>query len=260
MFISLDKIGFYNELANNAIFDKAQTQALIQYLDLTSLNSDDTPETIETLCQQAVTRHGNVAAVCIYPKFVKQAKALLENTDIKIATVCNFPSGNANQALVLREIENALADGANEIDMVIPHQSYVIGQVQPTTGLIKAAKQLCSDKACLKVILEVGGLFDLHKISQASTDALASGADFIKTSTGKVPNGATPAAAFVMLSAIKAGGGKAGFKAAGGVRSVKQAIGYVAIAKQLMGNEWVTPDHFRIGASSLLNEILAYLG
>ena len=260
MFTNIDKLDAYVTLANDTAHTEANLRELISMLDLTSLSHTDTKDTIRTLCEKALTPFGSVAAVCIYPQFISVARKLLRSTSVNIATVCNFPSGTNKAEDVLQEIEGAIANGANEIDMVIPYQEYVAGRTQPMIALITAAKQICGKSVCLKVILETGILVDLNKIYQASMDAINAGADFLKTSTGKVPNGANFGAAFAMFSGIKATGNtSAGFKAAGGIRSVDDAITYITIAKQLLGDTWVTPTHFRIGASGLLDNILREL-
>lgn len=256
--MNLENLDSYLALTRNMQYDIAEVHSLVGYLDLTSLNLDDTEDNIRSVCTKAVTAYGPVAAVCIYPQFISLAKQLLQNTNIKVATVCNFPSGTLSPQVVLNEISQALDDGADEIDMVIPFNEYVTGNAVTTIALVEAAKSLCPAPICLKVILEAGLLNELGKVYQASLDAIQAGADFIKTSTGKALTNATPEFAFTMLSAIKETGKlNVGFKAAGGVRTVEQALGYVAIAKALMGEDWVTPQHFRIGASGLLDAILA---
>ena len=260
MVVDLEKIDTYVQLSEQLIATQDELIKLISYIDLTSLNNDDTEQTIIDLCQMAQTPYGNVAAVCVYSQFVNIAKQYLADTGIKIATVCNFPSGNQTPDIIYQEIEKAIADGANEIDMVMPHHKYAIGETQSTIDLVKTAKQLCGPEILLKVILEINKLFDVHVIHQASCNIIAAGADFIKTSTGKMTPGATPEGAWAMLYAIKLSGkSHVGFKAAGGVREVSQALLYKAISKHLLGQAWVTPKHFRLGASQLLPNILAKL-
>lgn len=228
---------------------------LIGLIDLTSLNDNDTELVIETLCQKATTALGNVAAVCIYPQFIKRAKACLQNTAIPVATVTNFPLGNTKLSDVLIEIEAAIIDGADEIDLVIPYHDYLENNKQSTIMLVKAAKAVCGKKY-LKVILETGALVDKQIIYDISCRVLEADADFIKTSTGKIETGATITAAEQMLRAIQSVNPQAGLKVSGGVKTPAQAQAYLDLAQEKMGSAWCTAQHFRIGASSLLDALL----
>lgn len=230
--------------------------ALISYLDLTSLNETDNEETIIRLCQQAQTPYGQVAAVCIWPKFIGLAADILKNTPVQIATVCNFPEGNQEPWRIYQEIEQAIHAGVHEIDLVIPYQAYVIGDSKSAIELIKTAKNWCGPTICLKVILETGYWKNTCLLYDASQTIIAAGADFIKTSTGKIAQGATPEAAWILLNAIKATNIDVGFKVAGGVKDIQSALLYHSMAAQILGYEWVTSHHFRIGASQLLTHIL----
>ncbi|MGH6959584.1 MAG: deoxyribose-phosphate aldolase, partial [Dongiaceae bacterium] len=213
-------------------------------VDLTSLNDDDTPETIAALCRRAVTPIGNVAAVCIWPRFVAQAKALLQATGVRVATVVNFPQGTSPLAEVLTEMGTVRADGADEIDIVIPYAAYRAGERQPTVDLVTAAKQACGGRL-LKVILETGQLVQPDVIAAAARDVITAGADFLKTSTGKTAPAATPQAAEVLLEVIAAHrartGRVVGFKAAGGIRNVADAGIYLALADGRMGADYAQP-------------------
>lgn len=229
---------------------------LISLIDLTSLNDQDTDDVIEALCKKAMTPFGKVAAVCVFPRFVKLAKALVQGEYIPVATVANFPAGQSSLKATLTEIELSLADGADEIDVVIPYHDYLAGNKQSTQLLVKSCKQLCGDKD-LKVILETGALADDEIIYDASCRILEAGADFIKTSTGKIAVGATLAAAKQMLNAIRHVNPGAGFKASGGVRTPEQAQAYLDLAREIMGDSWCNAEHLRIGASSLLDALLA---
>lgn len=235
-----------------------QPKDLIPFLDLTSLNEQDTTKDIATLCAQAVTPAGNVAAVCVYSQFVSLAKQALASTDILIATVANFPHGTQTIQQTLQEIEAELADGADEIDVVIDYQALLAGNKHSVTELVTACKTLCGTHT-LKVILETGMLEQLALIDYASKAAIDAGADFLKTSTGKVAVNATLAAADIMLSAIAQYNPRVGFKAAGGIRTPEQAFAYVNLAIDKLGETWLTPEHFRLGASSLLNAIVALM-
>jgi deoxyribose-phosphate aldolase len=225
-------------------------------VDLTSLNDDDTPERIAALCEQAVTPAGHVAAVCVYAPFVRQCVEALSGTGVKVATVANFPAGGLDVQATVAEIERELADGADEIDVVLPYAAYRDGDRDGALELVRAARAATGD-ATLKVILETGRLDDL--VRAASDDALQAGADFVKTSTGKLKPGATLEAARPMLEAIAAAG-RGGFKAAGGVRTAEDAAAYLELADELRGPDWATPQTFRFGASSLLGDLLAALG
>jgi deoxyribose-phosphate aldolase len=199
-------------------------------VDLTSLNDDDTTDRIAALCEEAVTPAGQVAAVCVHAPFVRQCVYALRGTGVKVATVANFPDGGLDVAAVRAEVERELADGADEVDVVLPYAAYAKGRLG-RAELIRAA----------------------------ASDALAAGADFIKTSTGKLQPGATLEAAKPMLEIIRASG-HGGFKAAGGVRTAEEAGRYLELADEELGPEWASPDTFRFGASSLLADLLAALG
>lgn len=230
-------------------------EQVIALLDLTSLNETDTPEIIENLCLRAQTLKGNVAAVCIYPQFVALAKKLLSDTDIKICTVANFPHGNDDLANVLPAIKQSIEQGAQEIDVVIPYQTLLAGDNIVET-FVRNCKEQCGSKITLKVILETGMLQSAEMISVASRAAILGGADFIKTSTGKVAVNATLAAFNLMLSAIKDSNRKVGIKPAGGIRTKQQACEYLSACEEVLGSEWLSPTYLRIGASSLLDELL----
>lgn len=230
-------------------------------LDLTSLNADDTNDSIATLCSKAQSRIGRVAAVCVFPKFIEQAATLLTGSGVKIATVVNFPQGNMPQDDVLAEITHCVQLGANEIDVVFPYERYLAGEGNFARHFIEACKSICDEKALLKVILETGALVDAPIIADASYDAISGGADFIKTSTGKIAQGASLEAAATMLLVIKHAqtqfDRRVGIKISGGVRTLEQAGDYLALAEQIMGDDWVSPATFRIGASKLVDELIA---
>ena len=234
----------------------------IQLMDLTTLSDDDTDQKVIQLCADAHTAAGDTAAVCIYPRFIPIArKALAEqNTPhIKIATVTNFPHGNDDLDIALAETRAAVAYGADEVDVVFPYRALMAGNSEIGATMIKACREICGDKVTLKVIIESGVLNSPELIKQASLISIAAGADFIKTSTGKVPVNATLEAAKIMLDAIKESGRDVGFKAAGGVKDAQAANDYMQLARDIMGNDWVNIDHFRFGASSLLVSLLSEL-
>ena len=227
-------------------------------LDLTNLEEDCDAAAIDALCARAQTPHGSVAAVCIWPRFVAQAKKALARTGIRVATVVNFPSGDAPPAVAADEAREALAQGADEIDMVVPWRALKAGDADAVAEAVRVVKAACRD-ATLKAILETGALADAALIGLAAERALEGGVDFLKTSTGKVEVNATPEAAEILLAAIARRGGTAGFKAAGGVRSVEDAGIYLGLADRIMGSGWAGPKHFRFGASGLINALLAAL-
>lgn len=225
-------------------------------LDLTNLNDDCTPADIAALCDRALTPHGPVAAVCIYPRFVAEAKQRLGGTPVAVATVVNFPAGREDAEAVVAETEKAIANGADEIDLVLPYRR--IGDAPKLAeDLVVAVCQAAGDDTVLKVILETGELQEERLIRRAADIAIRAGADFIKTSTGKVTVNATPEAARVMLSVIVDYEGDVGFKAAGGIRTVDDAALYLRLADEMLGPDWAKPDRFRFGASGLLDAVLA---
>lgn len=230
-------------------------------VDLTNLDDGCTADDVSQLCRRAITPYGTVAAICIWPWFVDEARGLLENSPVRIATVVNFPDGNGNARTVLAETKKAVADGADEIDLVIPYKSLMAGDEKPVRDMVSMVRAATDGSALLKVIIEAGVLDRPDLITLASKIALEEGADFIKTSTGKVAVNATPANARTMLEALKDhGDATRGFKPAGGIRTVEDAAQYLALADALLGANWAGPETFRFGASSLLDALLAALG
>lgn len=235
-------------------------QRILSLIDLTSLKESDTEANIVQLFEKARTPFGHVAAVCVSPAFARLAVAQFAGSPIKVATVANFPEGGASLETVLTEIGRALEDGVQEVDVVFPYHRYLAGERQYTHTFVAACKAACGEDVVLKVILETGALNDTTIIADASYDVLAAGADFIKTSTGKIPEGATLEAAATMLLVAKhimpQLKRRVGVKVSGGIRTIKQATQYVELADNILGREWVAPDTFRIGASQLLDEII----
>lgn len=226
---------------------------ILSLIDLTSLNETDNAATTAALCKKALTDHGHVAAVCLYPSWVKQAKSLLANTPIKIATVANFPQGTDPLQQVLDVIQQAIQAGADEIDVVFPYPDYLAGNQTTAFDFIRACKNLCGKTILLKVILETGALTDLTRIAHISDMLCLPGyADFLKTSTGKIAIGATLPAARAILTSIQKASRPVGLKVSGGVRTIDQAMQYISLATEIMGSDWVNPRHFRIGASQLV--------
>lgn len=231
-------------------------------VDLTNLNDDCTADDITKLCARTVTDHGSVAAVCVWPRFVAQAARELTGTGVKVATVVNFPAGGEDTEAVIAETKQAIADGADEIDLVMPYKAFASGRKGFAEEQIIRVKAVVPDGALLKVILETGEIKDPLLIHAASNLAIAAGADFIKTSTGKVAVNATLEAAEIMLTAIEEtrrddGERVIGFKPAGGIKTAEDAAAYLAIADRIMGHNWVSAHTFRFGASGLLDSLIS---
>jgi deoxyribose-phosphate aldolase len=242
---------------------KAIAQRALSLIDLTSLTDSETEEEIITLCRQANSIGGVTAAICIFPRFVPLAKKTLkaqQTPQIKIATVTNFPHGNDDIDIALAETQAAVAYGADEVDLVFPYRALMAGNEAIGFDMVKVCKKACGEFAKLKVIIETGELKSPALIEQASEIAINAGADFIKTSTGKVAVNATPEAAQIMLEVIKNKNTNVGFKPAGGVKNVEDAAVYLTLADSILGSEWADNNHFRFGASSLLNSLLDTLG
>jgi deoxyribose-phosphate aldolase len=231
----------------------------LQCLDLTSLNDGDTDADIDALCQRAQTRFGPVAAVCVWPRFVAQARKRLP-ANIQVAAVANFPAGALDAALALGDVKSIVDAGGNEVDVVLPYRALMNGKATECADFL-ARVRTASRPLALKVIIESGVLANPALIAQATQLALAAGADFVKTSTGKTPVSATLEAATVMLREIAASGlVDAGFKASGGIRSVQDAKVYLELVASQLGDAALTSKRFRFGASGLLNDIEAVLG
>ena len=227
---------------------------LISLLDLTSLNDSDNNDNIAEFCQKCMTPFGNTAAVCVYPQFIPVVAPRIDN-NIKVATVINFPQGENNLEILNREISSAVKLGADELDVVMPYHDLLEGKVQECMEYLTTARQLAAKKT-LKIIIESGELQQINKIKQAAQMCIEAKADFIKTSTGKTPHSATPEAANAILEVIKASKADVGFKASGGIRTFIDAKNYLVLAQSIMGTSWVNQKHLRIGASSLLADLL----
>ncbi|MBH0238598.1 deoxyribose-phosphate aldolase [Methylobrevis sp. L22] len=242
-------------VASTAAADAARRALAL--LDLTDLSDGCTPTAIDALCARAVTPHGSVAAVCLYPRFVAQAKAALAGTGVRVATVVNFPAGGEDIPGTLAETRAALADGADDIDLVLPWRAFLSQRAGYAETMVMRVREAIGGRAILKVILETGEIADAARIRDAADLAIAAGADFIKTSTGKVTVNATLDAAEIMLQAIRASGRPVGFKPAGGVKTAEDAAAYLALAGRIMGPDWAMPATFRFGASGLLDALVA---
>jgi len=242
---------------------------VLSMIDLTTLEGQDTPGKVKQLCQKAIHLHDalpglpHVAAICVYPTMVGIAKKALGNNGINVASVATaFPSGMAPRQIKLEETRIAVDDGADEIDMVISRGAFLQGEYGFVFDEIAAIKEACGD-AHLKVILETGELGTLDRVRRASVLAMHAGADFIKTSTGKIQPAATLPVTLVMLQAIRdyfyETGRMVGMKPAGGISSSKLAIHYLVMLRETLGNAWMTPEWYRFGASSLANDVLMQL-
>jgi deoxyribose-phosphate aldolase len=256
-------------LAKRSIKKTSKLWALdlaIRCMDLTTLEGADTPGKVAAMCSKAVRPQPgddsipSVAAVCVYPAMVPHCAAHLRGTGVLVASVATaFPSGQTFTDVKLAEARAAVAAGADEIDMVIDRGAFLSGDFQKVYDEIMAVKDACGEKH-LKVILETGELGTYDNARRASILAMAAGADFIKTSTGKVSPAATLPVSLVMMEAIRdfhrETGRMVGFKPAGGIRTSKQAIAYLVMLWETLGGDWMSPDRFRLGVSSLLNDVL----
>jgi deoxyribose-phosphate aldolase len=260
------------ELAKRSIKREAKVFALelaLRCCDLTTLEGMDTPGKVAALCSKAIRPDPSdptipsVAAVCVYPNLVPVAKERVAGSGVKVTSVATaFPSGQSALEVKLRDAEDAVAAGADEIDMVIDRGAFLSGRYAKVFDEIVRVKEICGN-AHLKVILEVAELGTYDNVRRASLLAIAAGADFIKTSTGKLPGAATLPVQLVMLEAIRdvyeETGRRVGMKPAGGIRTAKNAVQYLVQVHETLGPEWLTPDLYRIGASSLVNDLLMQL-
>jgi deoxyribose-phosphate aldolase len=242
---------------DESLMKTAAKQAL-QCLDLTSLNDSDTPTDIDALCARAQTPFGPVAAVCVWPRFVAQARALLP-ANIRVAAVANFPAGDLDLARTLAEVQEIASAGGDEVDVVLPYRALMKGQTVECAEFLAEVRH-ATRPLTLKVIIESGELLTNDLIAQGARLALMAGADFVKTSTGKTKVSATTKAAGVILKEIKLSGlGSAGFKASGGIRTVADAQQYLALFETHLGAAAIGPQRLRFGASALLGDIEAVL-
>ena len=272
---AVDEVGVNERVArfqSRSIKTSSKVEALkliLSMIDLTTLEGQDTAGKVTQLCQKAIHLHDampglpHVAAVCVYPTMVGVAKKALAGHDINIASVATaFPSGMSTLSVKLDDTRMAVAAGATEIDMVISRGAFLSGDYRYVFDEIIAVKKACGD-AHLKVILETGELGTLDRVRKASVLAMYAGADFIKTSTGKIQPAATMQVTLVMLQAIRdfylETGKMVGMKPAGGISTSKLAIHYLVMLKETLGNAWMTPEWFRFGASSLANDVLMQL-
>jgi deoxyribose-phosphate aldolase len=271
----VDKVGVEERVARfqaRSIKNEAKRQGLhmvLNMIDLTTLEGKDTPGKVQQMCYKAQHLHDalpslpTVAAVCVYPSMVAVAKKALGNSSVKIASVSTaFPSGQSTREIKLADTKFAVDQGADEIDMVISRGKFLEGEYSFVFDEIAAIKEACG-KARLKVILETGELCTLDHVRMASDIAIHAGADFIKTSTGKIQPAATMQVTYTMLMAIKdyydQTGIMIGMKPAGGISTAKLALHNLVMVKEVLGNQWLTNEWFRFGASSLANDVLMQL-
>jgi len=285
-YLRVDEVGAKERalnLTSRSVKSESKQWALktaISMLDLTTLEGKDTKDKVFAMCQKAKQPiHGDdsiphVAAVCVYPRLVKYAKKALNNSGVKVASVASaFPSGQYSLKLKIEDVKKCISDGAEEIDMVISRGEFLSGNFEYVYYEIKQIKDACitaselmkkrngsKNEIHLKVIFESGELETYDNVRTASFIAMFAGADFIKTSTGKVQPAATLPVTLVMLEAIRdyynETGIRIGMKPAGGIKTSNVAISYLVLVKETLGNEWLTPDLFRLGASSVLNDLL----
>ena len=271
----IDQVGIDERVAkftSRSIKSTSKLQGLkmaLNMIDLTTLEGIDTDKKVEQLCYKASNLHNtfenipHVAAVCVFPTMVKVAKKTLLNSNIKVASVSTaFPAGQATLKVKLDDTKFALDNGADEIDMVISRGQFLAGNYQYVFDEIASVKEACGN-AHLKVILETGELDTLDNVRRASEIAMLAGADFIKTSTGKIQPAATMQVTYVMLDAIKdfyiRTGKMIGMKPAGGISTAKIALQYLVMLNEVLGEKWMNKNYFRFGASSLVNDILMQL-
>ncbi|MBA3365806.1 MAG: deoxyribose-phosphate aldolase [Actinobacteria bacterium] len=272
---SIDQVGVEERaaaLARRSIKRDAKVWALelaVRMMDLTTLEGADTPGKVAALATKGIRPDPadrtvpSVAAICVYPNLVATAATRVRGTGVKVASVATgFPSGQTPTQIKIAEVREVVDLGADEVDMVIDRGAFLSGRYAKVYDEIVQVKEACGD-AHLKVILETGELGTYDNVRRASLLAMAAGADFIKTSTGKLPSAATLPVTLVMLEAIRdvheETGRRVGMKPAGGIRTAKQAIQYLVQLHETLGVEWLTPDLYRLGASSLLNDVLMQL-
>jgi deoxyribose-phosphate aldolase len=243
--------------------DEGLARQAIGLLDLMALNAADTEQRIVGMCQRALTPLGPVAALCVYPRFVLLARTTLDRLrtpDIGVVAVVNFPYGSPNVQCAASEARAAVMAGADEIDLVYPFRTLLSGDQQTGRDMVAACKASCGPRAALTVTLETGDLRDPQIIRTACKVAIGSGADFIKTSTGKLVISATPQDGRIMLESIAETGGQVGIKFAGGIRTFSEARVFLELARGRFGPQWLHAQRVRLGASSLLDDLLHRLG
>ena len=243
--------------------NEATAHKAIALLELTSLNADDTAERIVALCKRALTPLGNVAAVCVLPKFAGLARRTLDGLraqEVRVVAAVNFPNGGASVASVGSETHSAILKGADEIDVVYPFHAHLGGHKTLGREVVAACKAQCGSRGLLTVTLETGVLRDPQIIHQVCRMAIREGASFLKTGTGKQAVATTPQAARILIESIAEMGAQLGFKASGNVRTLSEAQIYLDVVQNRFGSFWLKSDRVRLGSTSLLDDLLAHLG
>ena len=238
----------------------ALARRAMRLLDLTSLEDNLGEADIVALCRRGQTRLGPVAGVCVLPRFVGVARTTLDSvaSAIRVVSVVNFPDGGDDVARAGEEAAQAVAAGAEEIDLMFPYRRYQAGDRDEALAMVIGCRAVCGPDVTLKVILETGSFSQAAQLAAAARDVVAEGADFLKTSSGRHPKGATLSAAAVLLGVIHETGGRTGLKVSGGIREGAAVARYLALADAIMGPDWVSPATFRIGASALLDDLLTF--
>lgn len=246
------------ERARRAGPDSRVARRILPLLDLTSLRGDESDGEVERLARRAVA--AGCAALCVFPRYLPAARPVLAGTPVRLATVVNFPEGGDDLVRVREEVREAVALGAQEVDAVAPLQAARDGDLELVGDLVRACREETGPDVLLKVILETGWLAEPALVTAAARAAVMAGAHFLKTSTGRREPGATLEAAALLLAVIAEAEGRVGLKVSGGIRTVADAAPYLALAEEVMGEEWVVPGHLRFGTSRLLDDVEARLG
>lgn len=253
----MQNLTILDQLENLTFTSREVARRAFPLLDLTSLNNDDTPEKIIALCEKAMFAPLPIGAICIYAQFLAEAKKVVGDK-VKLATVVNFPSGQLDADAMREEIEFALQHGADEIDLVFPYEAFLEGRITEVKFFMESARIICGT-AMLKTILEVGAYPDESRLLDAAQLCIDAGSDFLKTSTGKIAQGASLESVAILLLTILKNGRPIGLKISGGIRTIKQVAQYFALTDHLMGDDWITSNTFRIGTSSLFDELLRFI-
>ncbi|MEI6558035.1 MAG: deoxyribose-phosphate aldolase [Rhodospirillaceae bacterium] len=237
----------------------ALARRAVRLLDLTCLDESAGETEIAALCRRGQTKLGPVAAVCVLPAFVGFARSTLDKSGsaIRVVSVVNFPGGDDDVARAGEEAARAVASGAEEIDLVFPYRRYQAGERDEALAMVIGCRAMCGPDVTLKVILETGSFGQAAQLAAAAREVIAEGADFLKTSTGRGTKGATLSAAAVLLGVIHETGGRNGLKVSGGIREAAAVARYLALTDAIMGPDWISPATFRVGASALLDDLLA---
>lgn len=228
-------------------------QNIIRCIDLTRLNENDNESSIQQLCEKAHTPFGNVAAVCVYPEWITTVKKHHATSNIPVATVINFPNGDDNLACVSDAIKHCIQLGADELDIVFPYKRFLSGDESFANHFLATCRNKAPDHR-IKIILETGAFSDKKKLTEAAELCIQHKINFLKTSTGKIDIGATPQAVELLANVIKQSKTQTGIKISGGVRTTKNAVDYCTLVSSILGEKWIHPNTFRIGASQLLDE------